>query len=335
MNMTSIGDMAHSLMLRTHSTALKSTMLTLTDELATGQTSDVASRLGGDYSYLSDIDQNLSRLGGYAIAATEASLFAKATQLGLEQMQGVATTLGADLLTISPTTIEVARLHTGQQARAGLDTILSALNGSVGGQSLFAGTATDTSPMASSETLIGALKSEVSGMALTSQILQAIDDWFADSGGFKVTMYSGSDQPLAPIRVGVTEQVTLSLRADHPELRSVLRNAAVAALATDPDLGLDVDAQNALLHIAGEGLLNNDQGVTALRASIGHAEARIEEASSRAGAARTGLEYAKNELLEADPFETASRLEEVQFQLESLYAVTVRTSRLTLLSFLK
>jgi len=335
MNVTSIGDMAHGLMLRTRSTALKSSMITLTDELASGQTSDVATRLGGDYSYLSDIDYNLSRLGGYSVTASEASLFTGAAQLGLERMQTTAATLGAELLKINPISIDTIRLHTGQQARVGLDTVLAALNGSVGGRSVFAGIATDVSPMESSTTLIAELKNEVSGMVLTSQILQTIDDWFADGGGFKATMYSGSDQPLAPIQVGTSERVTLSLQADNPEFRSVLRNMALAVLATDPDLGLDVDAQNALLHVAGEGLLNSGTDLTGLRADIGYTEARIEEASSRNAAAQTSLEIARNELLAADPYETASRLEEVQFQLESLYAVTVRTSRLTLLSFLK
>lgn len=335
MNMTSIGDMAQGLMLRTRSAALRSSMMTLTDELATGRTSDIASRLGGDYSYLAEIDHNLSRLGGYAMAAREASLFTDAAQLGLERMHGVATSLGVDILAINPTNFETARLNAGLQARAGLDTILAALNGSAGGRTLFAGVATDTSPMASTNTLMTALKNEVSGMTVTSQILQAVDDWFATGGGFKAVMYTGSDQPLAPIQVGANQHVTLSLQADDPEFRSLLQNAAVAVLAVDPDLGLDVDAQNALLHIAGEGLLNNDHDLTAMRADMGFAQARIEEASSRTGAAHTSLEYAKNELLEADPFETASRLEQVQFQLESLYAVTVRTSRLSLLRFLK
>jgi flagellar hook-associated protein 3 FlgL len=335
MNTTSIGDMASSLVLRARSTALKTSMTTLSEELASGKTSDVAGRLKGDYSYLTDIDHNLSRLGGYAVVANEAALFADAAQIGLERMQGVAAALGADILTINPTSIDVARLQTGKQARTGLDTVLSALNGSVGGRSLFAGTATKTSPMASSSALISALKTEVSGMTLTSQIVQAIDDWFADSGGFKATMYSGSDQSLAPIQVGANEKVSLSLRADNSEFRSVLRNTAIAALATDPDLGLDQASQNALLKTAGEGLLNNDRGLTGLRADLGYAQSRIEVAGSRTAAARTSLEFARNELLAADPFETASRLEDIQFQLESLYTVTARASRLSLLSFLR
>jgi flagellar hook-associated protein 3 FlgL len=261
-------------------------------------------------------------------------LFSSASQQNLERMQEITSTVGQDLLAINPTSIQAARFQTTTQARHGLDTILSALNGSVGGRSLFAGTATDSSPMGSTDTMVTALKAEVAGMTVGSDILTAIDDWFADGGGFKATMYTGSDDPLSPIKVGANEQVSLTLRADDATFRSVMRNTMVAILATDSDLALDPDTQNTLLHEAGEGMLNNDHALTGLRADLGYAEQRIEEASARNGAARNGLEIARNELLGADPFETASRLEEVQFQLESLYAVTVRTSRLTLLSFL-
>ncbi len=208
------------------------------------------------------------------------------------------------------------------------------MNGSVGGRSLFAGTATDTSPMASADTMITALQAEVAGMTVVSDILTAIDDWFDVGGGFKAAMYTGSDTPLSPIQVGANEQVTLSLHADDDTFRSAMRNSMVAILATDPTLALAPDAQNIPLHEAGEGMLNDDHALTGLRADLGFAEQRIEEASARNSAAYTSLGYARNELLEADPFETASRLEEVQFQLESLYAVTVRMSRLSLLSFL-
>ena len=334
MSLTSIGDMSFSLMQRTRSATLKSTMITLTEELTSGKTSDIRGRLANDYSYLTDIDHNLSRLGSYAVSATEAGLFSSASQLNLGRMQEVISSVGQGLLAINPTSIEVARLQTSNEARLGLDTILSSLNGSVGGRSLFAGVATDTSPMASAETMITTLKAEVAGMTVVSDILTAIDDWFADGGGFKATMYSGSDDSLAPIQVGANEQVSLSLRADDANFRSLLRNSVVAVLAMDSDLDLAADTQNILLNTAGQGMLNDDNSLTGLRADLGYAEQRIEEASARNAAARTSLEFARNELLAADPFETASRLEEVQFQLESLYAVTVRTSRLTLLSFL-
>ncbi len=335
MNITSIGDLANSLFLRTRTSEIKNSIATLTQELSTGRTSDVSARLGGDYAYLADIERSLTRLNGYAVASSEAAVQAGTAQLGLERMHEVTASLGTDLLTINPTNLDLVRAHTGEQARSGLETVIAALNGSAGGRSLFSGTATDRAPLGSVDTLLSELKLQVAGITTASAFVTAVDDWFADAAGFETAMYFGSDQDLAPIQVGPNEYVTLSLRGDDPALKEVMRNAAIAALATDPGLGLSTDVQNGLLRTAGEGLLDSQTTLTGLRADLGWAEARIEEASSRNASARTSLEFARNQLLEVDPFETATRLQEVQFQLESLYSVTVRNSRLSLLSFLK
>jgi flagellar hook-associated protein 3 FlgL len=113
-----------------------------------------------------------------------------------------------------------------------------------------------------------------------------------------------------------------------------MREAALAALATDPSRGLDDQTQRELIEASGQGLQSIEVELTGLRADLGFAEARIEESMARNASSRTSLEYARASLLEADPFETATRLDEVQFQLESLYAVTVRTSGLNLVNFL-
>ncbi len=74
--------------------------------------------------------------------------------------------------------------------------------------------------------------------------------------------------------------------------------------------------------------------VIALRADVGFVESRIEKVAARNAAEVTGLEFAKVALLEIDPYEAATRLEEAQFQLQSLYTVTVRMSQLSLVNFL-
>ncbi|MFT7592729.1 MAG: flagellar hook-associated protein 3 FlgL [Paracoccaceae bacterium] len=335
MNLTSIGDLAQNLLLRNRSAEIKSTIATLTQELSTGQTANVSTHLGGDYTYLSEIDRNLSRLSGFAVAASEAAVLAGASQLALEQVHDVASKLGLDLLTSLPSTLQPARSQATEQAKSGLKTVINALNGSAAGRSLFSGTATDRAPLATADTLLSDLKTQVAGLVSASDVLTAIDDWFADAAGFDAVMYTGSDQTLAAIQVGAGEYVNLSLRADNADLKQMIRNTAVAALAADPDLALNADVQNELLHTAGEGFLQSEGSLTSLRADLGYAESRIEQASTRNASARTGLEFARNELLEADPYDTAARLQEVQFQLESLYAVTVRNSRLSLLNFLK
>ena len=92
--------------------------------------------------------------------------------------------------------------------------------------------------------------------------------------------------------------------------------------------------REALLRAAGVGLLTNQDDLTAIRAKVGYANSRIENIATRNASESVSLEYAKGSLLEANPYETTIRLEEVQFQLQSLYTVTTKTSKLSFVNFL-
>jgi flagellar hook-associated protein 3 FlgL len=335
MTMTSIGDLARGLMLRSHGARLKQMQAVLTAELASGQVADVAARLGGDLSHLSDIDRSLRRLEGYSVAMGEARLMAGSTQAGLATVQDATSELGAALLSISGTSPTALREHAATQARSVLSVVVGALNTRAAGRSLFAGVATDRAALAPAGTILAELKAAVAGAGDATAIAAAAAAWFDDPAGFGASVYGGSDRSLAPVRIGEGTEVAPTLRADDPVFRDTLRHVALAALATDPDLGLDGAGQALLLRGAGDGLLAGDERITGLRAALGFTEARIEEAETRNAAARTGLDYARGELLAADPYDTATRLQEVQFRLESLYSVTVRASRLSLTEFMR
>lgn len=334
MSITSIGDMAQSLLLRSRSTQIKQTIATLTEELSSGQTSDITTRVGGDFSYLADIERNLTRLNGYSVATGEATLFAASTQSHLERLNNLTSDLSGSMISAGLSNWGAINDNIALQAESSLESAISVLNGSVGGRSLFSGTATDTAPLNSAETLLTELQIVLSGLGSATAIEQAAKDWFDDPAGFRATMYEGSDDSLSPLNVGQGQHVTMWLKADDPEFRDVLRNMAVTALLTDPGMNLDLATQKDLAFNSSEEMLASQDRITSLQADIGFAEARIEEASTRNASARVGLEYAKTAMLEADPFETATRLEDVQFQLEALYTVTVRTSNLSLLSFM-
>ena len=55
----------------------------------------------------------------------------------------------------------------------------------------------------------------------------------------------------------------------------------------------------------------------------------------RNGAETTSLQIARNGITAVDPYETASRLEATRQQLETLYTLTARISRLSLVDFLR
>ena len=330
----SYGDMAQHMFLRNRNAELKQDIERLGQELASGKLSDITARLGGDFTYLSDIETNLTRLESHVIATNEAKLFATGMQGSLELIQSSAQTMRDNLLGLTPTLKPDDAERFGAEGRIQLDNAISKLNSWAGGRSLFAGTATSTSPLNDAGTLMTELVSEVSGLTSATDIVQAVKDWFADPMGFDDAMYVGSTKDLSPVEVADGETVSLALRADDPALKHPLQSFAIAALVNESALGLSDATKVELAKMTGTELLNSTEQLIDKQASIGFIEGQLERVSTRNTATETSLSIAKNNLINADPYETHTRLEEAQLQLESLYSVTSRSSQLSLLRYM-
>lgn len=330
----SYGDLAQHMFLRSRNAELKENIETLSAELASGTVADITSRLGGDFTYLADIETNLVHLDSYDIAASEAKLFATGMQGSLEQIQSNVQNLRDDVLGLAPSMKGEDAERFGQRGRVELETAISKLNSWVGGRSLFAGTATSTSPLNSAETLMTELVTEVSGLTDSADIIQAVKDWFADPLGFDDAMYVGSTTDLSPVEVGDGESVTLSLRADDPALKHPLQSLAIGALINEGALGLSDATKVELAKEMGFELANSNEQLINKQSGIGFIEGQLERVVTKNTASRTSLSIARNELVAADPYETYTRLEEAQLQLESLYTVTARSSQLSLLNYM-
>jgi len=101
--------------------------------------------------------------------------------------------------------------------------------------------------------------------------------------------------------------------------------AAIRVIArTDPDVllltGIDFDHSLAAL--------------TALQARLGVAQERISSAEIRNAAESSALQIARSDLLAIDPYDTATALQATQTQLETLYSITARLTRLNLTDYL-
>lgn len=335
MTLNSIGDLARGLTLRARSTQIKTQIETLSYEMSTGKVRDVSARLGGDYSHLLDLDRNLERLDAFGVATAEARLFTDAMQLSMTTFSDSVSELSAALLSFGTSNQAVTHEQASVQARNELDTMVSALNTRTGGRSLYSGTATDVSPLPSAGALLSALQTELTGLITVTDIRQAAEDWFNDPTGYDAVMYQGSGTPLSPMQISENERISLPITATDPAFKASLRDVAVAALVSDAALGLPQDQRTALFKDLGVDLANAKDETVKLRAQVGAAEARVEQAATRNAAAQTSAEHARNALIAADPYETAAQLQTVQFQLESLYSVTVRNANLSLVNFLR
>jgi flagellar hook-associated protein 3 FlgL len=335
MHSLSLGDLAQSFMLQRRGAELKAEMSRLNAELTSGKVSDVKAILAGNVSYLADIENDLATLGGFKVASAEATQFADATQLSLEHIQNTASALNTALLTASNSAIGPVLDQFSTDAENDLGSILRTLNTSNGGRSLFAGTATDQAATADADTVLSALRAATAGAQTPDELIAATDAWFNDPAGFAATAYLGSADSLSPFRVSGSEAVSMTVTAGDAAFRDLIRNVAIAAIAADDSYGFDGAEQRAVLSDAANGLFRNDADLTAMRANIGSAQARIDEITTRNASEETALNFAKGALLQADPYETATKLEEVQFQLQSLYSVTARMSDLSLVNFIR
>lgn len=333
MTRISVGDASLTNILARQGADLRAQIQRAASEVTSGRPDDIAMALRGDISPILAIDSSLKQLAAYKTTATDAALQTAAQQTALAGLSslsaGITTTLlGARDL---PTPIQVTAV--AADARGRLASVVGLLNTQASGRAIFAGAATDAPPLGSGEELLDALETAAAGATTAGQVAAAVSNWFADPAGY-ATFYRGGD-PLAPAPIAKGETADLSVTAMDRAIRDTLAGLAMAALLDRGLLSGNGEERARLAATAGQTLLTGEDDRIALSAGIGSVEAQIEAARVRNGAEETALGILRSEIGSVDPYEAATRLETARSQLESLYLVTARLSRLSLVDYLR
>ena len=331
MPMLSIGDLAGHFASTRHTGRLKTGLATLSRELGTGQTADLVARMGGDTARLAHVDRRLALIESHSRAGRETAQALSAMQTALAGLESERATLAGQLL--SQSNLPGREQDMAWAAEASFAAMTRLLDVSVTGKPLFAGTALDGGALAAPEEMLDALAAEVADAADAQEVIDRVSHWF-DGGGFVSIGYLGDDGTVER-SLGDGQSVALGARADDPALRGLLEAAALAALVGRDTLAGDAEGQKRLIEESSRQLLSAASPLVSVQARLGASEARTEEALSRLSAERASLAITRNETAAADPFETASRLEEVRQQLERHYLVTARLSQLSLSEYLR
>lgn len=331
----SIGDLSSTFWNQVHNRRVKSTLQDLSTQLATGKTTDLHAATGGDFRNLTSIESTLSSLNAYKISTSETSIFAETMQRSLTSIQETVSEVGAALLIAgssdSPSIIQT----TTTDARSRFEMVVSVLNTQIGNRGLFSGTGTSGIALISSEEILDELKTAIASETTAIGVDSVVSAWFDDvGGGFETTAYLGSDDDLAPFRIGPNENAEIKLRADSQGMRDVLKSFALASLVSEGALFGDSSERNELTRISADQFLNNETTLTEFRAQVGTVEAQIETAQARNSAETSALEIARSDIVAIDPYESATDLQNTQTQLEMLYTMTARLSRLSLVNYI-
>lgn len=336
MPVSSIGDIRQHLVTSRNISDSKTELATLVEELTTGVVSDLTSHLGAGQTQLAGIDRQLSMIAQFSQSNVQTGQTLSTMQLALANIEEHRASTSEALLIVNETSfmsqIEVA----GSGALAAFESAVQSLNMRSNERSMFGGNDLETNPLASADEILEALKLATAGLTEAGDISLAIDDWFdAPGGGFETVGYQGDSVAFLQRPLSMGQSVEIGIRADDDVLRDTLKAFATAAIAGDAQSTLNVETRGTLQFQSGEDLLSVGSSLAGLQGRLGHIESQVEEASVRNASLESSYGIARNTFVSADPFETATRLQEVQIQLETQYSLTARLSRLSLTEYLR
>jgi flagellar hook-associated protein 3 FlgL len=334
MALISVGDLAQSYALRRHNADLKAETTRLSLEMTTGLKSDPARHLSGDISALAGIDSALARLGAYGRSASDTAFFAGAMQTALSAVQDMTTGLVPTLLSVTTSGNTGSMQVVSRDAGQAFATAVGLYNTRLGDRALFAGNQTATTPLVPADQLMQQMLAQTVGATTVQDVEAALDTWFASPTGYLATAYLGGAAQ-APVAIGPGQTALVDTTAADPAIRETLKGLGMAALLQQGVFAGDPAEQAALIHRAGEVLAAGQNSRAMLAGHLGTAEGQIENARSRNAAEVSALEIARVAMISVEPYDAAARLQEAQGQLETLYTLTARLSRLSLVDFLR
>ncbi len=335
MNFASIGDLAQSFQTRRQNATLKAQVATLSNELASGRVSDTAAAVSGDFAPIAGIQSALSSLKSYKITSNEAAVVAEAFQSVLLTIQSTSSELGPAVLASGNSAQPAILMTTSVDAREKLDGAVSRLNMQVAGRSLFAGAALDKPALAGADVIMADVMSSISGLTTATDISAAVDTWFGPGGGFETAAYLGAATPATGFQLAPGETAQITATAQDSSIRDILKGFVLSSIVAEGGLSGSTAEATALMTMGAEQLITAQDDLAVLQSAVGSIQARIDRATTSNSAEISALEIARGNILGVDPYEVATRLEETRTQLETLYAITARSSRLSLVDFLR
>lgn len=126
----------------------------------------------------------------------------------------------------------------------------------------------------------------------------------------------------------------LNWSATDETFRKTLSGLAKGALMTRDHTDISAETRRSVLLSVGGTAQANGALIRLINEDIGTAQARIEQATTRQQAAQVSATLARTNLIGADPYETATKLQDTISRVDQMFALTARLSRLSLSAYL-
>jgi flagellar hook-associated protein 3 FlgL len=344
---SSISSLSVSQALRYSTMRTQGDLVKAQKELDTGKVFDSGLALGARTAHTVTFARDFERLNGIVDSNGIASARLTATQDALSSLTGIAEELLA-VLTASSSG-DAASSVTRNSGRAALTALTSILNTPINGEYMFAGINTDVKPLdgfeagSSSKTAFDAAflthfsfsqkdaaAADITTAQMDAFMTAALEPQFLGAG-WQAGWSSATDQPIVS-RIALNETAGTSVSGNHEAIRKLTMAAAAIGDLFDSNLG--VAGRKALVEkmvgIVGEAISE----FAALQSEVGVVEQRVEAASGRMKMQAELFERMIIDTEGVDPYEAASRVQDLLSHIENSYALTARIQQLSLLRFL-
>ena len=336
MDFQSTSDLARSLLLRRQNAELQSKLTRLTGELSTGRVSDIGRAARGEFNPLATIDRSLALNDSFTSVQRDFDRRLVTLQSTFDATRDVVSGIASRLLSATnlqnDTTVDPIIAGTGDRFRA----VVGFLNQGEGDRFLLAGTASDQVPLIDPNVMLDDIRLAAAGATDAADLRARVDDWFNNpAGGFFTTAYQGGAANSGQVAIGANQSVQIEMTAADEEFRDMMRDLALVTLVDEGAFVSVPDDRREVLRSASENLMAAEAKIVNKQAELGEAQNRVESVRALQEAERYALNEARENLIGVDEFETATVLEEVRTQLETLFLLTARTSRLSLTEYLR
>ncbi len=326
----------HAFLNRTdHSADTRTRLDQLTKELSSGRRFDTGRALRSDFSEFSQISHTLRSFDSRKATLAEGSTLLSVTQYSLASMAASSAAMrdavGPSLSSSNSGAVEsLAHIGTGT-----LNDIVDTLNKTHGGRAIFGRGDSSGMPIVDKAVLIGDISIIAASSTDTSSFLAGLDAYFAAGGAFETSVLA--PLPLEPLKVPIGNGRTLDIPVSAADLpfRDVLKNAAIVSSLDSVGFAISAsDRQFFVTELAKRNAVS-EGGSIEIRGRIGSVEARVTALADALNDERVHLEARRTELVGADPFDVANRVQNEMSRLETIYAITARRSQLRLTDYLR
>ncbi len=304
---------------------LRDQLQTVSQDAVTGTHSDLVGHLRGKVGEamlaqkaLDGIESDRNRL---ELRSTRLSL----TQSALDRVSEGVDKIGAQALSALGLDDQAGLKGAATAAASALEEIVSTLNVRHAGRYLFSGDATATPPLAPASNLLADIQAIAQAAPTPDAFAADLDTYFtAPDGGWRQTIYGGTPNATDPD----------SVTASTPAIVDMISGLAVLALGAQ-DQTSDTVLDSVVVEAAAKRVIGGQTELVSIQAEVGLKQAEIARDLESLDIEQTLFNQSLNSLIGRDPFEAASKLRELENNLEAAYAITARLSNLNLLNFIR